>query len=214
MKNFKKALVSLAAAAVSAASFCAVPSASAEISGKYKTYKYVFKVKRDNSYIVECYASTKDPYDSNYTEFYKSGSGDLGGSVSVNNMRLSSSSRMTYVEYSSPSPLLESGTLGYIAFKTKSTPPSLTVTSIVDDRGNELKEDYVTVTPILIGDANGDTRVEIADATLILQHLTNPVEYPLVNNGPVAADVNFDGVVTKDDALLIQQLDAGMINGF
>ena len=214
MKNLKKALISLATAAASAVSVCAVLPASAGISGKYNTYKYVFKVNKENSYIVECYASTEVSYDSNYTEFYKSGIGNLGGSISVNNTRLSSSSRMTYMEYIRSSPLLKDGNLGYIAFKTKTTCPSLKVTSIVDDRGNELKESYVTVTPILMGDVNCDGRVEIADATLILQHLTNKDGYPLTENGMHAADVNFDGVVTEDDALLIQQLDAGMINGF
>lgn len=102
----------------------------------------------------------------------------------------------------------------YIAFKTTSTPPTVAMTSVVDDRGNELKESYVNVTPILMGDVNCDGRVEIADATLILQHLTNKDGYPLTENGMHAADVNFDGVVTNEDAVLIQKLDAGLINGF
>lgn len=121
---------------------------------------------------------------------------------------------MMYMDYSKSSPLLESGCLGYIAFKTTSAPPTVEMTSIVDDRGNELKESYVTVKTILMGDANQDGRVEIADATLILQSLTGNSAYQLTEPGKLAADVNFDGVVTEDDALLIQQLDARVINGF
>ena len=214
MKKIKKVLVSLTAATVSAASLCIVPSASAGVSGKYNTYKYVFEVTRTNSYIVECYASTEKEYNSNDTEFYRSGNGSIGGTVSVDNTRLSPSLRRTYMNYSNSSPLLESGCLGYIAFKTTSAPPIVKMTSIVDDRGNELKESYVTVKTILMGDANQDGRVEIADATLILQSLTGNSAYQLNENGKLAADVNFDGVVTEDDALLIQQLDARVINGF
>lgn len=214
MRKFKKVLVSLTAAAVSAASFCIVPSSSAVVSGKYNTYKYVFDVTKTNTYIVECYASTKEPYDSNYTEFYRSGNGNIGGTVSVDNTRLSPSSRMTYMNYSKSSPLLESGYLGYIAFKTTSNPPTVEMTSIVDDRGNELKMSYVTVTPILMGDANQDGRVEIADATLILQSLTGNSAYQLTKQGKLAADVNFDGKVTAADAHLIQELDAGVRDGF
>lgn len=214
MKKFKKVLVSLTTAAVSAASLCIVPSASAVVSGKYSTYKYVFKVNKTKTYMVECYAGTTESYDSNYTEFYKSGDGNIGGTISVNNIRLNSSSRMTYMEYNRSSPLIESGYLGYIAFKTTSTPPTLKMTSVVDDRGNELKESYVTVIPILMGDVNQDGRVEIADATLILQYLTNKDEYNLTENGLLAADVNFDGSVTAADAHLIQELDAGVRDGF
>ncbi len=61
------------------------------------------------------------------------------------------------------------------------------------------------------GDANCDGKVEIADATLILQFLTNKDEYNLTEQGMKNADVigNGDGV-TAQDALTIQQVDAGI----
>lgn len=63
----------------------------------------------------------------------------------------------------------------------------------------------------LYGDANCDGKVEIADATLILQFLTNKDEYSLSAQGLINADVigNNDGV-TGTDALTIQQVDAGI----
>ncbi len=63
----------------------------------------------------------------------------------------------------------------------------------------------------LAGDANCDGKVEIADATLILQYLTNKDEYALTGQGLINADVigNADGV-TAQDALTIQQVDAGI----
>lgn len=61
------------------------------------------------------------------------------------------------------------------------------------------------------GDANCDGKVEIADATLILQYLTNKDEYTLTAQGFINADVSGknDGV-TAQDALTIQQVDAGI----
>ena len=61
------------------------------------------------------------------------------------------------------------------------------------------------------GDANCDGKIEIADATLILQFLTNKDEYKLTDQGMINADVigNGDGV-TAQDALVIQQVDAGI----
>lgn len=64
---------------------------------------------------------------------------------------------------------------------------------------------------VLYGDANDDGKVEIADATLILQYLTNKDEYKLTEQGMKNADCanNGDGV-TGLDALAIQKMDAGV----
>ena len=68
-----------------------------------------------------------------------------------------------------------------------------------------------TTDKTVYGDANCDGKVEIADATLILQFLTNKDEYKLTEQGMKNADVigNGDGV-TAQDALTIQQVDAGI----
>lgn len=63
----------------------------------------------------------------------------------------------------------------------------------------------------MYGDANVDGKVEIADATLILQYLTNKDEYSLTAQGMINADVYDVGDgVTASDALAIQKLDAGI----
>ncbi len=65
---------------------------------------------------------------------------------------------------------------------------------------------------IVYGDANCDGKVEIADATLILQFLTNKDEYKLTDKGMKNADCSDVGDgVTAQDALAIQKLDAGII---
>lgn len=71
-------------------------------------------------------------------------------------------------------------------------------------------------TPIeegLIGDANCDGKVTIADSTAILQHLGNTDKYGLTPEGLVNADVyNRGDGITGNDAISIQKLDAKVID--
>lgn len=65
----------------------------------------------------------------------------------------------------------------------------------------------------LIGDANVDGKVTVADAVAILQDLGNPDEYQLKPQGRINADVDKKVVgVSPGDAYAIKQLDAGVIN--
>lgn len=66
----------------------------------------------------------------------------------------------------------------------------------------------------LLGDANCDGVVTIADATAILQHLGNKDKYALSAQGLINADVAEPAGITANDALAIQQFDAGLISGF
>lgn len=63
----------------------------------------------------------------------------------------------------------------------------------------------------MVGDANCDGNVSVADATTILQSIGNRDKYALTEQGAINADV--DGVpgVTPIDALTIQKFDAGII---
>lgn len=64
----------------------------------------------------------------------------------------------------------------------------------------------------LIGDANCDGKVTIADATAILQALGNPDKYGLSENGAANADCcNTGDGLSAADALSIQKLDAMLI---
>ena len=66
----------------------------------------------------------------------------------------------------------------------------------------------------LIGDANCDGRVTIADATAIVQHLGNEDEYALSEQGKINGDI--DGVpgITGADANELMKLEAGLITKF
>lgn len=72
-----------------------------------------------------------------------------------------------------------------------------------------------TVAPsgdILIGDANCDGTVDLADATAIIQHIGNEARYALSEQGFINADCTDDGKVTGADALAIQKLEAKQIS--
>ena len=67
-------------------------------------------------------------------------------------------------------------------------------------------------TVTLIGDANCDGKVTIADSTAILQSIGNSDEYSLTDVGAANADCcNPGDGVTAADALSIQRLDAKLI---
>lgn len=62
------------------------------------------------------------------------------------------------------------------------------------------------------GDANLDSKVTVADAVAILQHIGNRDKYGLKEQGLKNADVDGEPGVTANDALTIQKLDAGLID--
>ncbi|MDE5764867.1 MAG: DUF4832 domain-containing protein [Ruminococcus sp.] len=62
----------------------------------------------------------------------------------------------------------------------------------------------------LYGDANCDGEVSVADATLILQYCGNKDKYSLEEQGKINADVDGTAGISAVDALVIQQVDAGV----
>jgi len=212
MKKFKKVLLSLTAAAISAASLCIVPSASAEVSGKYNTYGFYFEVPA-NTNVKTCYANLS--YNPNSYEFIMSRTGDLGGAFIVNDIGITDTSKKLYVEYNNLSSSANKGYLGFIALKTNYTSaPFFNITLVKNNSNNTLSTTTVEARRYLMGDANQDGSVTIADATAIMQSMGNPSAYPLSIEGMRAADVNFDGKVSFADVNLIQELDAGLRDGF
>ncbi|MBQ6946222.1 MAG: leucine-rich repeat protein [Ruminococcus sp.] len=73
----------------------------------------------------------------------------------------------------------------------------------------DIESDDIQLTPTLLGDANCDGVVSIADATAILQSIGNPDKYALSEQGAVNADIADTGNgITVDDAVKIQKVDA------
>ncbi|MCD7891843.1 MAG: dockerin type I repeat-containing protein [Ruminococcus sp.] len=63
------------------------------------------------------------------------------------------------------------------------------------------------LTVTLLGNADVDGNVDIADATLVMSYVNNSSKYPITAQGPVNADVNANGNgISNNDALAIQRL--------
>ena len=61
------------------------------------------------------------------------------------------------------------------------------------------------------GDANEDGKVNIADAVAILQYVANASKYALTETGKANADIDGQAGITGTDAIVIQKLDAGVL---
>ncbi len=215
MKKFKKIL-----SAVSAAVLCAMPmingaAANAADSSKMKTYViYNVATRSDIAYF-------------DFTLDYKS---DVIAEKSVatdlcNWNFFYSIDRTAFDQvrtmfdgngYSIGDVGILTSTKFIVPMDTKSVYDKVTYSNAVvrNANGITLAPTSIIMDEILLGDANQDKSVDIADATLILQYLTNPIDYKLTDKGMLAADVNLDGVVDKSDSLLIQQYDAGVVKHF
>ncbi|MDE6783978.1 MAG: dockerin type I repeat-containing protein, partial [Ruminococcus sp.] len=68
----------------------------------------------------------------------------------------------------------------------------------------------IEVTETLSCDANCDGEISVADATLILQYCGNKDKYKLSEQGLINADVDGTAGISAVDALVIQQVDAGI----
>lgn len=64
----------------------------------------------------------------------------------------------------------------------------------------------------IVGDANCDGVISIADSTAILQHLGNTDKYGLSPTGLINADVDGNDGITGMDAVVLQMFDAKLIN--
>ncbi|MBR3900163.1 MAG: hypothetical protein IKJ60_01255 [Ruminococcus sp.] len=108
---------------------------------------------------------------------------------------------------------------------TTTTEPATTTTSSVDTTTTTVSttEPVVTTTTtapttppesdVLLGDANRDGKVSIADAAAIFQNLANGDKYKLTEQGLKNADCcNPGSGITAADAIAIQKLDAGLID--
>ena len=104
---------------------------------------------------------------------------------------------------------------GYLNYDSKAEgftiygKPGSEAEAYANENGFIFISDEYTVT---IGDVNGDSKVDITDATLVQQFAAELIE--LDENQKKAADTNKDGKVDIDDATLIQKFVAELIRSF
>lgn len=93
---------------------------------------------------------------------------------------------------------------------TKDTPTTTTVPTTTTTAPPATTQPQNPDLHTLWGDANCDQRVTVADAVAILQSIGNKDKYRLSATGMANADVDGIEGVTPNDALVIQQVDAGI----
>ena len=138
----------------------------------------------------------------------KAMSGMLVGGVNSN---LEDSAAKAYCKYSAPAKCwvdnAESYSTNEITIYWNS--PLTYLLTLTDSAQNTSNEDLKVT---LLGDANCDGILTIADATAIVQALGNPDEYALSKQGEINADCyNTGDGVTGRDAVSIQKIEAGLI---
>ena len=67
------------------------------------------------------------------------------------------------------------------------------------------------IKPTILGDANCDDAVSMADAAAIYQHLGNSDKYALSEQGEANSDVDGNEGLTAADAIAIQKFNAKLI---
>ncbi len=100
-------------------------------------------------------------------------------------------------------------------------PTKETETESKEDPTKDDPTDSTGLKPTLLGDANLDKQVNVADAVLVMQVATNPDKYgrgktdlSIKEQGEANADVDGKKGLSNNDALLIQKFKLGLIDKF
>lgn len=209
MKKQNRLFAFLASVITAITSLTMTPlSASAEANSIYQQlYRCSFYVP-ENTYPVKINANNL--YNPAEVRYYNHGTdcvglNFIGGTFNVSNVEITDSQEITYINYVSSSPSKEAGYIGFVDFLAYSEPPQFTITSIKNDRGNNLALNTVSVNFNIMGDVNADDIVNINDYHLLSKAIAGTYE-PTVQ-GMINADMNGDGKIDfKDSNLLINLL--------
>ncbi len=211
MRKFKKTLSAIAAAVM-----CAVPmingiTAEAAETEQYQTFRLYHEVTNPSV----AYFDFSISYNSNIKAepSMKTNLCEKGNFNSIH-YNLSSKIQTNY----NGAAIGRTGT----AATTKLLAP-MSVTSIFDEisytmpvaknaSGATLNPFSVTHDYVLVGDSNNDGEINLADAIYIQQFLANPNKYSSLDER--AADADGDGIVTTQDAKIIQNYVLGIITHF
>lgn len=209
MKTIKRIL-----SVISAATVCAVPLLSTSVvnaasSDQYDTYAIYCDVPANSGVMwANLEFEYTDMYEiSSHVESFGGDVYDLSGGARPNGERSFAASFRANGALVAPGTLFTTKLIAENGF----TVNNIRTTSFDADR-NLITNNPVTFDVVLVGDANNNGVVTMADATAIYQYVGNPSNYGISNLR--AADVNFDGTVDSEDAQLIQMYDAGMIYNF
>lgn len=203
MKCFKKLTAVLLTAIMSAVSVGNMVSASAAEVSENAVYakRYCFYAS-ENTYIAKLNANVS--YNPNLTKCTIDSVGDVGGTFKVNNIEITDTQNMVYMNYTNSSPSKQFGYLGFVDFVSKSTYPNINdinITSLKNDRGNELAKSNIYFDVLNVGDVNCDGIVNERDFELLQKYLAGA--YYIPEAGKLQSDINGDGTIDMHDAVLL-----------
>ncbi len=209
MKTIKRILSVISAATVYAVPLLSASVVNAASSDQYDTYAIYCDVPANSGVMwANLEFEYTDMYDiSSHVKSFGGDVYDLSGGARLDGERSFAASFRANGALVAPGTLFTTKLIAENGF----TVNNIRTTSFDADR-NLITNNPVTFDVVLVGDANNNGVVTIADATAIYQYIGNPSHYGISNLR--AADVNFDGTVDSEDAQLIQMYDAGMIYNF
>lgn len=214
LRKFKKFM-----AAISAVALCVVPitnSLSVNAATTYEnTYRIYFDVSTNSALARYDFRMS---YDRNMSAGYFE-IGNLGGEISSGGGG-SQTGRHCGANYTNDGAIYESGTIFSFKIYSNGTfeencneEEDITETAFYIN-GSEMVNNPVTRDVVLVGDANDNGMVEVADAVLVQQYLVSPSTANFSAHNARAADANGDGVITMADAIMIQEYVAQIIPNF
>lgn len=207
-----KLIAAMAAATMTLSSMAALPfsvSATQESSSQGLLYRYTFYAP-SNTYLVKVNANAEyNPYD---TKFYNYGNTCLGinfinGSFSASSADVSDTQSILCINYNNSSPNEQPGYIGFVDFISKHSHLEFTVTSVKNDRGNNLTLDTISINCQLVGDVNVDDVVNIIDFNLLNKAIAG--SYDLTEQGKINADINGDGKLDFQDTSELMKIIQG-----
>ena len=213
MKCLKRLTAALLTAIMSVTTVGNMISASAEDADISEdaiyVKRYCFYVN-ENTYIAKFNANVS--YNPNLITKVIGRNGDIGGEFKVNDIEINDTQNIIYVNYINSSPESQSGYMGYIDFMSQSVDPNINdfnITSLKNDRGNELAKSNIYIDVLDMGDVNVDGVVNMEDFELLNKAIAGTYE-PTVT-GLLQADMDGDGEITFKDATQLLRYLRGLL---
>ncbi|MBO5104058.1 MAG: dockerin type I repeat-containing protein [Ruminococcus sp.] len=214
MRKIKTILSVFSATMLCAASFAGITSNAA---GNEKLNTYALYCDVDSGKGV-MWADVTFRYNSIDIDDMEVKTGAFGGDVTHSTLERTDNTTIYSASFRAGGTIMAPGILFSSKFWTTNTMTLVEGTKIktsaFDATRKFIGNNIVNASFVLIGDANNDKVVDMADETAVIQHLGNPDKYGLSKEGYYAADVNFDGVVNNTDLKLIRDYNNGVINWF
>ena len=214
MRKIKTILSVFSATMLCAASFAGITSNAA---GNEKLNTYALYCDVDSGKGV-MWADVTFRYNSIDIDDMEVKTGAFGGDVTHSTLERTDNTTIYSASFRAGGTIMAPGILFSSKFWTTNTMTLVEGTKIktsaFDATRKFIGNNIVNASFVLIGDANNDKVVDMADETAVIQHLGNPDKYGLSKEGYYAADINFDGVVNNTDLKLIRDYNNGVINWF